>query len=170
MKSRIKYSGKMWISVSLMLIGVTTASMAVKWPFRTALFPVLIGGCVFVMALADLLLGLFGKEDDSSQGALGTKLTDTTETVDPKTAFRRTLVMFAWIFGFFLMIVFLGFTIAVPLMVFLYLKVQSREGWGLTLILTGATLIFFYGLFVWLLETPFPEGWIIRWLATMGIG
>ena len=170
MKSRINISGKTWISLTLMIIGAVVAIMALKWPFRTALFPVSIGICVFFMALADLLLGLFGQENDSAQGALGTKLTDSVETVDPQTALRRTLVMFAWIFGFFLLIVFLGFTIAVPLLVFLYLKVQSREGWGLTLILTGATVIFFYGLFVWLIETPFPEGWIVRWLGTMGIG
>ena len=170
MKNQMKYSGKMWISISLMMIGAAVAVMGSKWPFRTALFPVSIGICVFFMALAELLLGLFGKEDASAHGALGTKLTDTSDTVDPEIAFSRTLVMFAWIFGFFLMIVFFGFTIAVPLMVFLYLKVQSKEGWGLSLMLTGATLIFLYGLFVWLLETPFPEGWLIRWLGTIGIG
>jgi hypothetical protein len=170
MNKRINVSGKTWISLTLMIIGATVAIMAVKWPFRTALFPVSIGACVFAMALADLFLGLFGKEDASAQGALGTKLTETAEDVDPETAFRRTLVMFAWIFGFFLMIVLLGFTVAVPLLVFLYLKVQSREGWVLSLVLTGATLILFYGLFVWLIETPFPEGWIIRWLGTIGIG
>lgn len=169
MKNRMKFSGKTWISLTLMMIGAAVAITAIKWPFRTALFPVSIGACVFVMALADLLLGLFGKEDDSPQGALGTKLADT-DHVDPQVAFNRTLSIFAWIFGFFLMIVFLGFTIAVPLMVFLYLKVQSKEKWGLSLILTGATLIFFYGLFVWLIETPFPEGWLIRWLGTAGIG
>lgn len=166
----MKYSGKMWISISLMMIGAAVAVIAIKWPFRTALFPVSIGVCVFFMALADLLLGLFGKEDVSKHGALGTKLSDTSDTVDPRIDFNRTLSIFAWIFGFFLMIVFFGFTIAVPLLVFLYLKVQSKEGWGLSLILTGATIIFFYGLFVWLLETPFPEGWFIRWLGTVGIG
>jgi hypothetical protein len=169
MKSKVNYSGKMWISISLMIIGAAVAVIANKWPFRTALFPVSIGICVFFMALTELLLGLFGKEDASKHGPLGTQLTEA-DTVDPKIVFSRTVTMFAWIFGFFLMIVFLGFTIAVPLLVFLYLKVQSKEGWGLSLILTGTTLIFFYGLFVWLLETPFPEGWLIRWLGTIDIG
>jgi hypothetical protein len=165
------YSGKMWISISLMVFGAAVALTALKWPFRSALFPVATGTLVFFMALAESLLGLFGgSEDAAKQGALGVKLSDDMDHLDPALIFNRTVTTFAWILGFFLMIIFFGFSISVPLMVFLYLKVQSKEGWGLSLILTGATLIFFYGLFVWLLETPFPEGWLIRWLGTIGIG
>lgn len=168
MKNRIKWSGKTGISFALMVIGLFVAITAMKWPFRSSLFPLSVGICVFFMALADVLLGLLGKgEGASKQGAVDARVS---VEIDPKVAFNRTISIFSWIFGFFLIIIFFGFTIAVPLMVFLYLKVQSKESWGLTLILTGATFVFFYGLFVWLIETPFPEGLLIRRLATMIAG
>ncbi len=163
MKNRILADGKLWISLTLMVIGATVALMAYKWPFRTALFPVSIGLCVFFMALADMLLGLFGKEEGLSpkEDAAGA----TPEDRDQKIAWRRTVGIFAWIGGFFLMIILLGFPVAVPLLVFLYLKVQNKESWRLTLILTGSTVVFFYGLFVWIIETPFPDGLLVRWLG-----
>ena len=158
----MKHRGRMWISGALMVIGAAVAITASKWPFRTALFPLSIGACVFSMAIAEFFLELFGR-DVSKQDERGTK----PDNVDPKTARNRTVAIFAWIFGFFLMIILLGFTIAVPLMVFLYLKVQSKESWELSLLLTAATIVFFYGLFVWLIETPFPAGWIIRWIGNI---
>jgi len=59
--------------------------------------------------------------------------------------------------GFFLLILFLGFTISVPLFTFLYLKLHGKEGWGMSIGLSASALACFYGLFVWLLSTPFPE-------------
>ena len=41
----------------------------------------------------------------------------------------------------------LGFFIAVPLYTFLYLKLEAKEGWVLSLGLTLGTFIFFVGLF-----------------------
>ena len=52
------------------------------------------------------------------------------EDVDKATAARRTLLTFGWIFGFFILILFFGFTIAIPLFVFLYLKIQGKEKWS----------------------------------------
>ena len=92
------------------------------------------------------------------------------EDIDPALVTRRTLLSFAWIIGFFFLILFFGFIIAVPLMVFLFLKVQAKEKWGISLLLTGSAFVFFYGLFVWLLDTPFSEGWILGGLKMLGIG
>jgi inner membrane protein involved in colicin E2 resistance len=85
-------------------------------------------------------------------------------------ATRRTLLGFGWIIGFFLLILLFGFLIAVPLMVFLFLKVQAKERWGISLLLTGLALVFFYGLFIWLLSIPFPVGWILEGLKMPGLG
>jgi hypothetical protein len=66
--------------------------------------------------------------------------------------------MFAWMFGFFAMIWLVGYVVAIPLMVFGYLKFQSNEAWGLSITLTVIAFIFFYALFVRLLNLPFPDG------------
>jgi hypothetical protein len=61
--------------------------------------------------------------------------------------------------------VLLGFPIAVPLFVLLYLRLQGREGWIVSLAMTAAVWGVFYGLFNRLLHLPFPAGWLVTWLG-----
>jgi len=164
----VKVSSKNLMNLSLMAIAVWVVITAVKWPFKTAFFPVMIGIFLFVGGTADLLLSLFGKEKaGKKQAAIDFQLS---EDVDPKVATRRTLIAFAWVLGFFVLILLVGFTLSVPLLVFLFLKFQSREKWGLTLFLTVSSLIFFFGLFVWMLNIPFAEGWIVEGLKALSTG
>jgi hypothetical protein len=72
---------------------------------------------------------------------------------------RRSATAAAWIVGFFAAIVLFGFPVAVPLFVFLYLKLQANEGWILSAAITAGVWAFFYGLFDRLLHLPFPAGW-----------
>ena len=158
----MKVSSKNLMNLSLMAIAVWVVVTAVKWPFKTAFFPVLIGIFLFVGGTADLLLSLFGKEKaGKKQAAVDFQLS---EDVDPKVATRRTLLAFAWVLGFFVLILLVGFTLSVPLLVFLFLKFQAREKWGITFFLTASSLVFFFGLFVWMLNIPFADGWIIEGL------
>lgn len=164
----MRYSGKHLISPCLMAIAVGVIITAMEWPFKTALFPLIVSIFILFGAMAEFLLNLFGSEEIASkQGAVDFQLS---EDIDQALATRRTLLAFAWIIGFFLLIILLGFPIAVPLMVFLFLKVQAKEKWGISLLLTGLALVFFFGLFGWLLNTPFSEGWIFEGLKMLGLG
>src|SRR4030066_1895319 len=154
----MRYSGAHLMSLCLMVISAGVVITALKWPFRAALFPVIIGISVFFMAIAELLLSLFGKKEMVvKEAAVDFSLS---EGMDKALEIRRTLVIFAWIVGFFVLIILFGFTIAVPLFVFLYLKLQAREGWGTSLIFSVSAWVFFYGLFIWLLNTHIQEGWV----------
>ena len=85
--------------------------------------------------------------------------------MDPAVVKRRTIVMFSWMFGFFFAIWLVGYPIAIPLLVFSYIKFQSGESWKLTIILTALSWVFFYTLFVRLLTLPFPDGWLLTKLG-----
>jgi hypothetical protein len=164
----MRLSGKLLMSLCFMVIGVVVMITAMEWPFRTALFPLIVSIFLFLGALADFLLNLFGsKKVVSKQGAVDFQLS---EDIDPALATRRTIVAFSWIIGFFLLILVFGFVIAVPVMVFIFLKVQAKERWGISLLLTGSAMVFFLGLFVWLLNIPFPEGWVFEGLKMLGLG
>jgi len=165
----MKNSRSTFIDLCLMGVAIAALIPATKWPFRTSLFPITIGIPVFLTALADLLLGLFQKKETRPKESPMGRPDVSSEADDPALALRRTLSIFGWILGFFLLILLVGFTIAAPLYVFLYLKVQGKERWGFTFILTGGTFIFFYGLFVWILNTHFEEGWIFEGLRAIGI-
>ena len=157
----MKVNGRVLMSLSVAVVGLIVVVMALRWPFKTALFPVIIAIPVVLMAVAELVMGLRGMKK-SENGGVDFNLS---EDVDPKVAMRRTLITFAWIVGFFLLIMLVGFPIAVLLFLFLNLKFQAKESWGLTLVLTAATSVFFYGLFIRLLDIHFYEGVILRALG-----
>ena len=156
------------MSLCMMVIAAGVVVTALNWPFRAALFPVIVGISVFFMAMAELLLNLFCKKDiGERESTMDFKLS---EDIDQALETRRTLLTSMWIMGFFLMILFFGFPIAVPLWFFLHLRIQAKEGWIISLVVTASTWVFFYGLFVWLLDIPFMEGWVLRGLRSIGIG
>jgi len=157
----MKVNGRALMSLCVAVVAMIVVIVALKWPFKTALFPVMIAIPVVFMAVAELVMSLQGRKK-AEKGGVDFKLS---EDVDPKVAMRRTLVTFAWIVGFFLLIVLVGFPIAVVLFLFLNLKLQAKEGWPLTILLTAATSVFFYGLFIRLLDIHFYEGVILRALG-----
>ncbi len=151
----------------MIVISAWVIISAIKWPLKTALFPLVISISVFLMTTAELLLSLFGKEEGAKKGAaIDFKFSEDT---DKTVVLRRTLTIFSWIVGFFFLINIFGFSIAVALFVFLYMKIKGREKWGISIIMTFCSWFFFWGLFIWLLDTPMMEGWLFGWLRAIGI-
>ena len=126
---------------------------ALAWPLKARLFPLVIGIPLFSLALAEVLWVLLARENTA----------DSTLSADQPNdvALRRTLLAAGWAVGFFVAIVLLGFPIAVPVLVFAYLRLQGKEGWAFSVLFTAGVWAFFYGLFDWLLHLPFPAGLLL---------
>jgi len=125
------------------------------WPWKAALFPLAIGVPLFAMALAEALWVLFGSTPAPAEGA----------ELAVRSPGRAVMVGGAWMLGFFAAIILLGFPVAVPLFVLLYLKLQGGEGWVISIVITAAVFGVFYGLFDALLHLPFPAGLLFSWLG-----
>ncbi len=138
-----------------------------EWRMQARLFPWAIGIPMLILAIVQVIMDLKGvKAKQSDDGAPPTPMDfQFTKDVDPATAKKRAIIMFAWLLGFFFGIWLLGFPIAIALMLFTYLKFQGSESWVLSVTLTVIGWLFFYGLFVKLLTLPFPEGLIITSLG-----
>src|SRR5688572_29733776 len=150
-------------------LGVMTVSgygvgAAWFWPWTAALFPLAIGIPLFFLAAIEVLWVLFGRIEPAA-GRGETKDFQMSHDLPDREILRRTAVAAAWIVGFFAAIVLLGFPVAVPLFVFLYLKLQGKESWLLSVVFTAAVWLFFYGLFDQLLHLPFPSGWLQAWMG-----
>jgi hypothetical protein len=78
-------------------------------------------------------------------------------------AVRETVKISSWILGYFVAILLLGFSVAIAAMTLLYLKV-AKERWLISIVLTLSAWVSFYGLFVYFLHVPFPEGLLFAWL------
>lgn len=163
----MRFKSKNLMNLVLMVISAIVIITALKWPLKAALFPLIIGIAAFGMSTAEFLLGTFEKEKEKGAKKEAAIDFSFSEDIDKTVALRRTLIIFAWILGFFLMVILFGFPITVPLFMFIYLKFQGREKWGISIILSALGWGCFYGLFVWLLDTPFEEGLLQKLL---GIG
>jgi Tripartite tricarboxylate transporter TctB family len=130
------------------------------WPWKAALFPLVIGIPLFVLAAAEAAWVLLGRTERAEVQDF-----QLTRDVPEREVVRRSAMAAAWIVGFFAAIVLFGFAVAVPLFVFLYLRLQANEGWIFSAVFTAAVWAFFYGLFDRLLHLPFPAGWALTWIS-----
>jgi hypothetical protein len=146
------------LSVLVMIASGYGVIAATAWPWKAALFPLVIGVPLFCLAAAEALWTMFGSAAPEAQ-TMDFQLAIGNETA------RRTALAIGWMLGFFAAIVLLGFPVAVPLFMVLYLKVQGREGWPLTIVMTLSVWGVFYGLFAYLLHLPFPNGWVFEWFG-----
>ena len=144
-------------------VGVVTAR---EWPLKTSLFPTLIGvgGCVIAVVLS-LWTGIRGGEEKSDDGPGGAADIYLDVNLRSGEALKRTFTMCLWLVGIVAGTWLLGQLIAMPLFVFLYLKVGSKEGWPLSLGLTAGAIAFLYGVFDRVIHASWYEGELFRLLG-----
>ena len=155
-------------SLFTLLLAVVFAAgvwAAREWPVKTALFPTIIGvaGCVLA-AILSLWIGIRGGGPSASgeTAVQGDIFLD--EDVRGAAGLRRTLVICAWILGVVGATWLIGQPFALPLFVFLYLKVGSHESWTVSLAITAAVVIFLMGVFDNVIHVSWYDGELLRWL------
>ena len=131
---------------------------------QARLYPWAIGIPMLILAIAQVILDLKGVKAKQSSDATPMDF-QFTQDVEPAVAKKRAITMFSWLFGFFVAILLVGFNIAIPLMMFTYMRFQGKEPWILSIVLTVIAFVFYYTLFVRVLNLPFPEGLLITWLG-----
>jgi hypothetical protein len=119
--------------------------------YRAGLFPWAIGFPLLALAAVQLFLDLTGRTKLKDDGFVpGPELPKQVVT-------RRTMSICAWTVGFFVGIWLLGFFLAVPLMILLYIKFAGNEKWPIAIVLSAIGWLFFYILFIRLLHVPFTD-------------
>jgi hypothetical protein len=154
----MKLNGKAVMSLGLMIIIAWAVIKALRWPFNTALFPVVIGVPVFFLAMNELRSSIAkGSSVATSASSAGASRKEKESDLLPV---KETVWAFLLVLGFFFLILLVGFPVAAPLFVFMYLKIYGREKWGISIVLTFAAAASFTFLFIHLLNIPFEEGWV----------
>lgn len=154
----------LWAPVfTLVVVGFFAWTLweAREWWFRARLFPWAIGFAGLALALLQFIYD--GAALAKSMRAGREVKSDEESAV----AQQRTVKMVAWILGFFAAIWLLGFSVAVPLTILVYLK-GAQERWPISIALAGLGWLAFYGLFDHLLHVPFPEGQLFLWVEQLG--
>jgi hypothetical protein len=143
----VRVSGAAVFACGLAMLAGYAVYAALRWPPKAALFPLTMGIPLLILALAQSFLELRDPPSDPAGSGTG----------------RRVLTVFAWMGAFILLVLLAGFPIAVPLFVFSYLAIASREGWGISVVLAAAAWGLFHLLFERLLHFPFDAGLIRDW-------
>ena len=137
-------SGAALFSFGLAALAAYAVYSALRWPPKAALFPLVMGIPLLIIALAQTLIDL----RDPPVGGPG---------------LARVLAVFAWMGVFIVLVLLAGFPIAVPLFVFFFLVVESREKLALSLGLAAAAWGAFHVLFERVLHFPFEAGLVREW-------
>ena len=140
----MRLSGAAVFSLGLALVAAYAVYAALRWPPKAALFPLTMGIPLLVLAAAQTVAEL--RDPAAGEGPLA-----------------RVVAVFAWMSAFIALVLLAGFPIAVPLFVFFYLAVESREKLGVSLVLAAAAWGAFHLLFERLLHFPFEAGLIREW-------
>lgn len=131
---------------------------------QARLYPFVIGIPMIILAFIQVILDLKGIERKPDDNVTPMDFQATT-TVEPELVFKRTVNIFSWFFGFFFGCLFVGFSTTIPIVVFSYMYFHGKEKLWLASTLTIIAFIFYYSLFVKLLNLPFPDGMVQTWLG-----
>ena len=142
----MRLSGAAAFSLALAALAAYAVYAALAWPAKAALFPLTMGIPLLVLAGVQIVIDL---REPPPRGPAGAR--------------RRAFTVFAWMAGFIALVLLVGFPIAVPVFVFSYLIMQSREGWLVSALGAAAAWGFFHVLFQRLLHFPFEAGLVQGW-------
>lgn len=148
----MRVSSAALFALGLAALAAYAAIAAAAWPFKAALFPLVLSIPLCALALLQLVIELRGKaKQDGEVPAPGSG--------------RRIAAVFAWMVVFILLVLLAGFPIAVPVFILSYLLAHRAAGPVLAITLSAAAWGAFHLLFERLLHFPFETGLIQEWLA-----
>ncbi len=146
-----------WFTITLVVILASALWTSRNFGYRAGLFPWVIGIPTFILSFLQLARDIGGKQ----KKAVAVAGEEAEVKIAPAVVRQRTFAVIGWTVGFFLAIWILGFSIAVPLMILLYLKIAGKESWLMTASVTFFSWLFYWGLFEKILNVPFTEGLLI---------
>jgi hypothetical protein len=142
----VRASGAVVFSAGLAAAAAYAVFTALRWPAKAALFPLVMGIPLLVLALAQMIIDLRAPPPRPE---------------GPPRSGPAALAILAWMTGFIALVLLIGFPLAVPLLIFAYLRVAGREPWALSIALAAAAWGIFHLLFQRLLHFPFEAGLLI---------
>ncbi|MBI3002006.1 MAG: tripartite tricarboxylate transporter permease [Deltaproteobacteria bacterium] len=161
-KARLRLNWAVLFSACIVLMLALALLQSRNFGFRAGLFPWAIGFPVLALAIVQLGMDLLGFERRRPHEGLG----EIGLEIPRELVFRRNLSIIGWTLGFFVAIWLLGFSLAIPVTMILYLKF-AIEKWPITLVLALIAWLFFYGLFDYTLHVPFTEGQLFIWFPPL---
>jgi len=159
--------------LTFFLLVIVCLMVVLSFDFRPGarLVPLIIGFCttilmvsLSIMAISPRFASWYQKLEDKSSKPLITTTEEMSEPdrkVDQTKIKKKEISVVGWLLFLTAATYILGFLIAIPLFLFLFLKLWAREGWVLSVCMSGAVLGVVFFIFAYLLHIPLHQGIIL---------
>jgi hypothetical protein len=129
--------------------------VAKEWPVRASIIILLLGGVGMVLVGAQLVADFRALRIGHSKTV---RPTFEVQAIEHQGRWG-SLEIWAWLWGLFFAIHLIGFPIALPLFVFLYVKIYGGS-WLTTVLLSAGTWMVIYFIYDYVLNVPWPRPWL----------
>ncbi len=155
---------------TLFILGVVTTMVVLTFGYRSGarLVPLLVGlvtlGLMLFISLMALVPGLaeWYRQMEGKPERVPKKKDRHSSEKERQTAAdavrQRERAVIGWLLFLTGAIYFLGFLVAIPLFLLLFLKLWARESWKLSLWISGSVVGITYFLFIYILRVPLHRG------------
>ena len=154
------------------LLGIVGLMLVLTFGYRpgTRLLPQILGMCTLglmiflcMMVISPKFASWYQKvEGKSPLMGMSKELIESGKKVEQKDMKKREISVVGWLLFLMGITYILGFLVAIPLFLFLFLKLWAKEGWVLSLCMSGTVLGVVFFVFVYILQLPLHEGIVFQ--------
>ncbi|MFC1945323.1 tripartite tricarboxylate transporter permease [Chloroflexota bacterium] len=155
------YTGSFWFTVLILLIISVFVIVSFDYNVAARMIPLIIGITSLVLTILVLISARYPgliKIFDISLTAVATGGKSDAAVASEVAVGRKVLTILAWIVGLFILVYMVGFLIAVPVFILLYIKFSGRKSWLNTLITAAIMGGFVYFGFEVMMRTDMFKG------------
>ena len=156
----LRFQPRSLLTVAIILLFSYIVVESSEMPIQAKMYPYTIG-IIALLLLAYQLVREILPAAKTETDKTGVDI-DFTAEESSKQGKRRALELFAWMYGFALLLWLIGFYTAAPLMVLAYM-LRHKETLVVTIALPLGTGIATWYIFGHLLHLPFPPGVLLEW-------
>ena len=146
------------IFLIFLMVGMTLLSL--RFSPGSRMLPMISGICASTIA-AFLILMSFSPSTAAWYSRLEKKSLFSAEDMSIEER-KKEISVIAWFLGCSILIYLVGFTIAIPLFLFMFLKWRAKEGWMLSVVIPCVVAAVVYFAFVWILRVPLYKGFFFE--------
>ena len=137
------------VTIVMLFMGFKFGGNARVLPIISSIFSVLMIGFLVFLAFSSRLSAWYQKMEAAT--ILSKVVLNAAEK-------KREISVAVWFTGCTVLIYLFGFTIGIPVFLFLFLKVWAKEGWVLSVVLSAVVAVVVYISFISILRVPLHEG------------
>lgn len=157
---------------TFLLLGVVCLMMVLTLGYRSGsrLVPQVIGLCTLALMIFLCMMVISPKfaswyqevEGKSPLMGMSKQLIQSGRKVDQTGKKKKEISVVGWLLFLTVVTYILGFLVAIPLFLFLFLKLWAKEGWFLSLCMSGVVLGVVFLIFAYILQIPLHQGIIFE--------